>query len=73
MEEAGRLHDAVWGFAALGQIAVDRVGDVDVANGRFDRVAYIVLAAKELDVSSHAERFEDGMGLAVRRESLAAG
>jgi hypothetical protein len=42
-----------------------------VVNGRFDR-AYIVLAAKELDVSSHAERFEDGLGLAIRRESLAA-
>jgi hypothetical protein len=44
-----------------------------VANCRFDRVAYIVLAAKELDVSSHAERVEDGVGLAVRRVSLAAG
>jgi hypothetical protein len=46
-----------------------------VVNGCFDRVAYIVLYGElqELDVSNCAERFEDGVGLTIRRESLAAG
>jgi hypothetical protein len=39
VEEEGWLHDAVWGFAVLGQIADDRVGTVEHVekrNGRGD-------------------------------------
>jgi hypothetical protein len=34
VEEEGRLHDTVWGFAALGQNAVDWVGNVEHVGGR---------------------------------------
>jgi hypothetical protein len=34
VEEEGRLHDTVWGFAALGQNAVDWVGHVEHVGGR---------------------------------------